>query len=127
MRALQPRDSRAQSMDTDWVACRAWPPGLALRHARVAARGAAETVKVTAFSFPAPRALRCGPEGCSGPPKFSLVLGDPRRVPGRGLRVAQRGPTPSPRQLVRCFLAAKRSSQGWEWAGNQSGGPLPEA
>lgn len=54
-------------------------PGPPLRHARpawVRARGAAGTVKVTVFSFPAPRVLRCGARGMLGPAKVCSGAGE---------------------------------------------------
>lgn len=102
----------------------------ALRHAWpawVLARGAAGTVKVTAFSFPAPCALGCGPEGCAGPPKFALVLRGPRSVPRQGLRAGQWGSTLTPREFVRSFVVPNSNSQWWEWARVQRRGPLPRA
>lgn len=89
---------------------RALQPGKALRHAwpaRVRTLGAAGTVKVTAFSFLAPSALRCGAEGCSGPPKFAPVLGGPRSVPGQGLRAPQRGSTPIPEAVCALFSGSE--------------------
>lgn len=65
-------------------------------------------VKVTAFFFLASRALRCGAEGCSGPPKFAPSGRGPKERLGAGtVRRAAEGWTPIPASLCALFSGPK--------------------